>query len=608
MTTLQEAPPGALPVVEKARDVIFRYLAELGIECVFGVPGTNEIPIIDGTTVSAYGVRYVQCLHENIAMGAAMGYARMSGRPGVVELHATPGAGHGVGNLFNAFKSHVPLVVLCGQQHHELLVQEPLLASDLVQVAGQYTKWAYEARSPYEIALMMQRALKVAMAPPTGPVFLSIPWDYLIADVWPDFPPDVTRVAPGFVGDAAGVVRAADVLARAERPVVVVGDGVGYADAWDEIEELAALTGADVYAEQLSSLMNYPNHLYRWQGELPGTQQAIRATFEKHDVAFLCGFNAQAQLTVFNAEKGSLIPTDVRQVYLHNDPWELGKNHYGEVAVLGDIKATLPVLNRHVHEHPKRSAAGAERRNQRLRTLHDQRTKDWEQFGKAVQSVPGKELVPPSLVAVTLREIQDEVGKDGWTLSFVNEAISASKSFQQFLAYHAPISYYATEGGSLGYSMPASIGISEALRKREPKRIVVNAVGDGSALFYPQVWWTIAKDGLPVLTIVMNNRRYQTLISGLDEIEKLYRWKPSGPTDYLYLRKPEIKFVDVARTYGIEHGDTITRASELKPKLQKAIEVVQAGSPYVLDVLVAPADPKPAPRLDVFVASLEGKR
>jgi benzoylformate decarboxylase len=272
------------------------------------------------------------------------------------------------------------------------------------------------------------------------------------------------------------------------------------------------------------------------------------------------------------------------------------------------VLAELPVLNQHLHGHPKRSAAGAERRNQRLRTLHDGRKKDWEQFRKAVQSVPGKELVPPSLVAVALREIQDDAGKDGWTLAFVNEAISASKSFQEFLAYDVPTSYYGTEGGSLGYSMPASIGISEALRKREPKRIVVNAVGDGSALFYPQVWWTIAKDGLPVLTIVMNNRRYQTLITGLDEIEKLYRWKPSGPTDYLYLRKPEIKFVDIARTYGIEHGDTVTKASELKPKLQKAIEVVQAGSPYVLDVLVAPADPKPAPRLDVFVASLEGKK
>jgi benzoylformate decarboxylase len=98
--------------VKLARDIVFDYLDDLGIAYLFGVSGTSEIPIIDGTNVKDYKVSYIPCLHENIAMGAAMGYARMSGKPSVVMLHVTPGIGHSLGNLFNAYKSYIPVVML----------------------------------------------------------------------------------------------------------------------------------------------------------------------------------------------------------------------------------------------------------------------------------------------------------------------------------------------------------------------------------------------------------------------------------------------------------------------------------------------------------------
>ena len=147
------------------------------------MPGTNEIPLIDGTSEPDAAIAYVPCLHENIAMGAAAGYAWATGNPGVVELHVTPGAGHGIGNLYNSARSHVPLLVLCAQQHSQLLLQEPVLASDLVRTAGQYAKWAYEVRSADELSQVMQRALKEVQTPPLGPVFLSVPWDFFLTDV-----------------------------------------------------------------------------------------------------------------------------------------------------------------------------------------------------------------------------------------------------------------------------------------------------------------------------------------------------------------------------------------------------------------------------------------
>lgn len=589
------------------RDILFDYLRDLEVGYIFGVPGTNEIPIIDGTNIQDNNVTYVPCLHENIALGAAMGYARMTGKPGIVLLHVTPGIGHSLGNLFNAYKSHVPLVVLCGQQHSELILQEPLLASDLVQVARQYTKWSHEVRSPEEFSLVLQRAFKLAITPPTGPVFVSIPWDFTVQEATFPGPAKVTRIASNFVGDRSAVADAGKTLASAENPIIIAGDGVGYANAWEELQTLAELLGAPVYTEQLSSMMNYPNHLYHWQGELPGTQQEIQRRFKWHDVAFLCGFNAQAQLVVFDYDLGPLIPDSVKQVYLHNDPWEIGKNNYGEVAILGDIKATLPLLCDAIVEHPSYNPAAASDHNQELRRLSGKRD---EQFAAYLQQISPVPAVAPAetgtpingtLVAAMLAYLQKEMGLP---LVYVHEAISDSVAFQKYLRYEDPISYYAVEGGSLGYSMPASLGIKLAVKDQ---RTVVNAVGDGSALFYPQVWWTAAKFDLPILYLIMNNREYKTLIAGLGEIENIYGWTPSGPPSYLYLKEPPVSLAEIAASFGVR-GERVADPANLKDAMRRGLNAVQAGKPYVLEVLTDPSTTlaeESKPRLDIVFAAKE---
>jgi benzoylformate decarboxylase len=594
------------------RDILFDYLRDLQVEYMFGVPGTNEIPIIDGTKVPGSTVTYVPCLHENIAMGAAMGYARMSGKPGLVQLHVTPGVGHSLGNLFNAFKSHVPVVVLCGQQHSQLLLQEPLLASDTVQVARQYCKWAYEIRSSQEAAQALQRAFKVAMAPPAGPVFVSIPWDFLLQEVTYTGEGKVTRIAPRFTGDPEAVKAAAHTLARAKSPVIVAGDGVGYSGAWEEIERLSVLIGAPVYTEYQSSLMNYPNHLPHWQGELPGLQEEIQKRFAIHDVAFLVGFNAQAQLVVFDYDKGPLIPDSVKQIYLHNDPWEIGKNHYGEVAILGDIKATLPALYEAIFKHADYSMVEAVGRNQHIQLLSVQRDKAFDAYNAAISQAAAtsmektaQALVPTAAVAQTLAKLQAEQEEP---FVYVHEVVSEGSIFQKYLAYDQPDAYFATEGGSLGYSMPATLGIKLAAGKN---RVVVNGVGDGATLFYPQTWWTAAKFNLPVLYLVLNNREYKTLLVGLNELTHLYNWKPSGTPDYLYLETPQLSFVEIAATFGVD-GQLVQNQAELDSALRRGLDVVKAGNPYVLEILVERLQsgaPAPAvPRLDVVYAAKEGER
>lgn len=563
----------------RGRDVIFEYLRTAGVDSLFGVPGTNEVPIIDGTDVSEYGIRYVQCLHENIALGAAMGHARATGRPGVVALHVTPGIAHALANLYNAAKSHVPVVVLCGQQHSNLLIQEPLLASDLVRAAEQYTKWSYEVRGPNEIGMAMQRALKVALTPPTGPVFLSIPWEFTLAEDVRD--PDrgrFTRVAARFTGDADEVRRSAEILAGAASPIIVVGDGVGAADAWQEVAELAELLRAEVYSEPLSSYVNYPNTAPNWQSELPNTQDRMREVFEGHDVAFLCGFNAQAQLVIYDWDRGPLIPEGVKQVYLHNDPWQIGKNHFGEAAVLGDVKATLPLLTQEVG---KRLPAG-DRPSAAdwLAGLARERETTATRYGTAAED--GR--IPGGAVAEALGRLQKAGEAPGLVL--VNEAVSDSAPFLKELEYDSPTSYFMAQGGSLGYSMPAALGFRRALG---PERTVVNVVGDGSALFYPQSLWTAVKDELPILFVVLNNGEYKTLIAGTKVMEDYYRWQTTGDAAYLRLPPPpHLSFVDTARCYGVD-GELVREAGQLDAALRNGLAAVrgQTPKPYLVEVLTS---------------------
>jgi benzoylformate decarboxylase len=583
------------------RDYVFDILRELGVGYLFGVPGTNEIPIIDGCDApeNKDKIRYIECLHENIALGAAMGYARLTGKPGVVMVHVTPGIGHCLGNLYNAMKSRMPVVVMCGQQQNELVTQEPLLASNLVQLADQFTKWSHELRSWEEFPLVLQRAFKEAMAPPAGPVFLSLPWDFTLRRIGPeDRVPGVTRIASRFIGDPDGVRQAAEKLSAAKNPVIIVGDAVGYGDAWAEVQQLAELLGAPVYLEGFSSMANFPNTDYHWQGELPGEQKKTQEVLAPHDVAFLCGFGSQAQLAVFKYSEGPLIPASVKCIYLANNTWDIGKNHYGEVAILGDIKATLPRLNELVAKAPP---ATAQENNAALREAAEARARSWREYAASALNAPG---IWGVTVADALRQLIEEEKLEK-KFVYVHEAVSDAASFQMLLPLGAPAaaptSYYCVAGGSLGWSMPASLGTRlapEGWQGIAPE-VVINAVGDGSSLFYPQVWWTAAHRQLPILYIIMNNTEYRTLQVGLGQVVSAYgaapgyEWHPvTLEPEYLTIRNPNFSFVELARSFGVTQGRVVTTPHEVKAALKEGIDCVRLrGQSFVLDVRLDPVSP-----------------
>lgn len=587
------------PTLRWTRDYLFDILKDLGIQYIFGVPGTNEIPLIDGTSYPENGVKYIECLHENIAIGAAMGSARMTGKPGVLIVHVTPGIAHSIGNLFNAHRSQMPLVILCCQQQNELVTQEPLLASNLVDLAKQYTKWAHEVRTAEEMPLVLQRAFKEAMAPPNGPVFISIPWEFTMVAIKENQKiKGVTRISSHFTGDDESIKQTANLLANAKNPLIVAGDAVGYADAWTEIQQLAELIGAPVVLQSFSSVANFPNNDYHWQGELPGSQAGVQGVFKEHDVAFLIGFGAQAQVAVFKYSDGALIPENVKLAYLTNNTWDIAKNFYGETAILGDIKATLPLLNNHIKQQKPKDA---DARNTKLKTLDASRAKQWDVYYKNAMNEPDIWAV---VIAKALKEAI-ETRKLTNNYVYVHEAVSDGAPFQYYLPLGTngakPISYYCVAGGSLGWSMPASLGI-----KLENKtvqgigtKLVINAVGDGSSLFYPQTWWTAAHEKLPILYIITNNQEYHTLQLGLQQVVAAYGtapgygWKPKTmDPDYLRLERPKLDFVSLAKAFGGEHGEIVLTADKVKEAVERGINhVLSKESSYILDMRIASNTP-----------------
>jgi len=212
----------------KAAQILMEILRAEGARYLFGNPGTTELTFLDALPDS--GIEYILALQEATAVAAADGYAQASGTIGIVNLHVAPGLANGLSILHSAWRAQTPLVVTAGQQDSRLLLEEPILAADLVQLTEQFTKWSYEVRRPEEAPRALRRALTLAKTPPTGPVFLSLPMDLMTAVVEHSgaaSPPVAARSLP----EPEAIQKAAELLARAKTPLIVAGDGVARADA-----------------------------------------------------------------------------------------------------------------------------------------------------------------------------------------------------------------------------------------------------------------------------------------------------------------------------------------------------------------------------------------
>lgn len=545
----------------RGRDVLLEVLRSEGVTHLFGNPGTTELPLIDALA-AADDLEYVLALQEASAVAMADGYAQATGRPAFVNLHTSAGLGNGIGNLTNAQANGTPLVVTAGQQDRRHIVNDPLLAGDLTGLAAPVSKWAHEVRTSAELGTVLRRAFHDAASPPAGPVFVSIPMDILDEDgVGPA--PIPSRLVHGSV--AGGLDELADLLTEPapERLALVAGDEVTSSGAVSALITLAEALGARVFGAPLHSTTVFPQGHPLWAGSLPASAAGMRGALEGVERVFLVGGRA---FMVYPYTPGSPLPPGADLLHLSPDPLQLGRSHPVRLGTSGDPAASLAALLTLVAARVDREAAAAARAT--AEAGHEQARVKRE--AQAVARYGTSPIDPMAAAHALLRALPPET-------AVVDEAITTGSYVRGFHQPTRPGRYYFCRGGGLGWGMPAAAGVSLGL-DRSP---VLCVVGDGSAMYSPQVMWTAASLDLPVVFAVVNNSQYLILkralrSSGGESVDR-DRWIG------LDLDRPRIDYVGLARSMGVP-GTLVATAAEIGDAMRAALE---SGGPHLIEVPIA---------------------
>src|SRR5882724_1435176 len=229
------------------RSVTYDLLRSLGLTTVFGNPGSTEETFLQEFPGD---FRYILALQEASAIAMADAFAQVTRRPALVNLHSSAGVGNAMGNLVAAYHGNTPLIVTAGQQQRELMIGEPYLGNrEATTMPKPWVKWSYEPYRAQDVPEAFMRAYAMALQPPAGPVFLSVP-----LDDWnkPALGPAVVRTVSHRVGPDAERLRTfADRINRAQRPMLVFGPEIDRSDAWDAAVAFAEKIGAPVYGSPL---------------------------------------------------------------------------------------------------------------------------------------------------------------------------------------------------------------------------------------------------------------------------------------------------------------------------------------------------------------------
>lgn len=533
---------------------------------LFGNPGTTELPLNDALA-SDRRFEYILGVHEVPLVAMADGYAMASGRIGVLNVHVSCGLGNSMGMLYNAFIEGTPLLLTAGQQDRRLRLGEPVLQGDTVSVARPWTKWAYEVERVEDVPVAVRRAVQVALTPPTGPVFLSLPLDVQMesASGLDVSPPSLCdgRIRPA----KESVERALEVLSRAKRPAILAGSRVTEAGACDELGRFAELLGAPVFAECATShgrLPMSPRHpLYA--GSLPLWIPDVRAKLAEFDVLCVVGMN----LLRLYLQHGDAPPLSESTSVVHLDirPWEIGKNFPVDVGLLGDVREGLRELcdgltSRQTPE--QRTIAGARTANYGAAHAAARETL-WREIDAVRDRRP---MTASNLMAALARVLPPHA-------AVVEEAVTTHQTLLERLgAWGDPTGHFAHRGWALGWGMGCALGVKLAW----PDRPVVGLIGDGAALYGLQALWTAAAHRIPVTFVICNNAQYR-ILKVCGDVMPLPQMQARNYVA-MDLTAPETDYVAAARAFGVE-AERVTSPDELSDRLRSALT---RDRPLLLDV------------------------
>ncbi|MEY1278108.1 benzoylformate decarboxylase [Providencia rettgeri] len=448
------------------RQVTYDLLRKLGITTIFGNPGSTEETFLKDFPSD---FRYIQTLQEASAVAAADGYAQGMRKVAMVNVHTSAGLSNAMSNILTAYMNRTPLIITAGNQTREMLLIEPWLTNiEPETLPKPWVKWSYQPVRAEDVPAAFMRAYAMALQPPAGPVFLSIP-----LDDW-DKPAlaqeAVVRSVPQRIGyDPARLQEFASALSNAKNPVLIYGSAIARGEGWDIGIKLAEKLNAPVWAAPASERPPFPETHPLYAGGLPFATKPLSEKLEGHDLAIVIGAPV---FRYYPYVAGSYIPEGLKLLHITDDPIEVARAPIGDSLLSDAVLALEGLINlvaprtgtKTVEKQPHGMApypAAAEQGS-------NSPTLSATQLFRTLREVSPKETVLVEESPSNLGELHRE-----WPIEF-------------------PDSFYTFASGSLGWNLPASVGIALAERDSGRHRPVMAIIGDGSMQYSIQGLWSAA--------------------------------------------------------------------------------------------------------------------
>lgn len=530
-------------------------LRKEGVEKIFGYPGGVILHIYDELYKCDFIEHYL-VRHEQAAVHAAEGYARITGKPGVVLVTSGPGACNTITGIANAYYDSYPLVVFTGQVDSKLIGNDAFQESDIVGITRSCCKHNYLVKNISELPRIIKESFHIAQTGKPGPVVISLPKDILTSKMEFNYPEKINLPGynPTYEGHPIQCRRALKSLCEAKRPVIISGGGVIHSDAWQEVRELARKLNIPV-ATTLMGIGSYPQDDQLSLGMLGmhGNYWANHSV-SNCDVLFAVGTRFNDRIT------GCLkrFAKDAKVIHVDIDPCSISKNVNVDIPIVGDAKN---VLNLMLNEYN----TGKYSFDEESRKNWIKQIEAWKEC-RAKFAVENAGLRPQTVIEHIYNKTKDrdtviatEVGQHQmWTA--------------QLYKFSKPRQLVTSGGlGTMGFGFPAAIGAQIA----DKNKLVFNIAGDGSIQMNIQELMTCVDYKIPVKIAVINNG-YLGMVRQWQEklFDKHYSQTPISSPDY----------VKLAEAYGIL-GLRITDESQIDEALDKAIAY---DGPVIMDFIVEP--------------------
>ncbi len=538
-------------------EIVINCLRDEEVECVFGYPGGAVLHLYDALYKQDY-FEHILTRHEQGATHAADGYARSTGKTGVVIVTSGPGATNAVTGIATAYMDSIPMVIISGQVPLPLIGGDAFQEADTSGITRPCVKHNYLVQDIRDMASIIKDAFHIASTGRPGPVLVDIPKD-ITAQMAEYHYPEVANIRsyqPQVRGNMRSIKSGTTMLLEAKRPLIYVGGGVVLSNAAKELTVLAKMLGYPV-AQTLMGLGAFPANEPQFIGMLGmhGTYEANMA-MHKADVIFAIGARFDDRVTgVLDkfAPKAKVLQIDV-------DPTSIGKNRKANVSVVGDARVCIDQFIDELKKH-KIDAS--------LTQKWWKKIAKWQALDCLAYKQEG-EVIKPQTVVKTLHDITNG---DAYVVSDVGQHQMWAA---QYYPFQEPRKWINSGGlGTMGFGLPAAMGV----RKAHPDADVACITGDGSILMCIQELATMKAYDLPVVILCLNNH-YLGMVRQWQEFFYDNRY-----SEVDLQSAPD--FVALAEAFG-HVGMRVSKASELEAAIRKALSM--KGKTVFMDIIVDPEE------------------